>query len=207
MQELIKSELRLWAIKTLTPSNPFFNGMPACPFAAQAFAKDRVDVRVGFGWNMCSIEETASRFPSRKDIVIHAEPNPSISPSRLQQEVNRLNERLSKQNIWCIGFHPDDPVADFVEDDDGFENIVEDPYAMVFVQRLTELDDASKVLEAQRYYTKVEVELKAALTKRRAAREEYDNGIRTQKRKGRPRQQQSQSIQASNGGQGKEPQS
>jgi len=200
MKELIKSELRLWAVKTLAPPNPHFNGLPACPFAAQAFARDRVDVRVGFGWQMAGVEDTALRYPRNKDVVIHAELNPAMYPSRLQHEVCRLNDALSKKNIWCIGFHPDDPEPEFVEDEDGFENIVDEPYAMVFVQRLTELDDASRVLEAQRYYTKVEVELKVALYRRRKAREEYDNGNGTRKIKGRTRQaESSKSIQASNG--------
>lgn len=205
MQELIKAELRLWAIKTLSPPNAHFNALPACPFAAQAFAKDRVSVRMGFGWQMGNLEATAAHFPRNKDVVIHAELNPSMSRSRFHQEVSRLNEKHSKQNIWFIGFHPDDPEADFVDDEDGFENLVDDPYAMVFVQRLTELDDASKALEAQRYYTKVDVTLQAALIRRRKAREEYENGIRTSRRKSRQRQ--SESIQTSNGGQSEEPQS
>lgn len=175
MKELIKSELRLWAHRYLTPNNIHFNGMPACPFAETAIERDQVEIRMGFGWNYGDIMDTARRYPVNRSLVIHVELEPKKTSADFHADLNHINPQLAKSNMWLIGFHPDDPDPDFAEDDD-FEPLVDAPYAMVFVQRLTELDDASRVLEAQRYYKGASKKEMEHLYNRRQAREEYDNG-------------------------------
>ena len=176
MKELIKLELRQWAEKVLSVSNPHFNGHPACPYAEKALAADLVDVRMNFGWGYSEVQETALRFPTRKALVIHAEVNPQVAPHKFHEDIRKLNMRFSKSNIWLLGFHPDDPEPDFDDDIEDFESLVDEPYAMIFVQRLTELDDAARSLEAQRYYMKATTEELSELFRRRQAREEYDDG-------------------------------
>jgi hypothetical protein len=198
MKELIKSELRLWAKKYLTPNSPHFNGMPACPFAENALERDHVEIRIGFGWSYSSIMDTARRFPQTKSIVIHAEVNPEKSSADFHKDLNDINPQLAKSNLWLIGFHPDDPDPDFADDDD-FTPLVDEPYAMVFVQRLTELDDASRQLEAQRYYKGASSKEVKHLYQRRQAREEYEDGYGKKTRRSWSRQE-SESTQDSDGG-------
>ena len=175
MQQLIKSEVRLWA-ERLTQNNPHFAGLPACPFAKKAIADDRVDVRMDFGWQYCEVVRTAKHLPQRKSLIIQAELNPQMSAEKMHADIRKMNMHLSQQNIWLIGFHPDDPDPDFDDDSEDFKSLVDEPFAMIFIQRLTELDDASRVLEAQRYYTRASHEEIMELYRRRQAREEYDNG-------------------------------
>lgn len=175
MQQLIKSEIRLWA-ERLTQNNIRFAGLPACPYARKAINDDRVDVRMNFGWQYCDVIRTAKHLPQNKSLIIQAEMNPQMSAEKMHADIRTMNMSLSKHNIWLIGFHPDDPEPDFDDDSEDFKSLVDEPYAMIFIQRLTELDDASRALEAKRYYTRASHDEIAELYRRRQAREEYDNG-------------------------------
>jgi hypothetical protein len=202
MKEVIRSELRIWATEYLSKNNIRYAGMPACPFAKKAMESDAVDVRMDFGWQYENVLMTARRFPEETSVVIHCEMNPSIDREPFHSDLQKLNNSLSKQNIWLIGFHPDDPDDDMEEDVDVYDGFVEEPYAMIFVQRLTELDDASRLLEAQRYYRNYTSAEIADLFKRRQAREEYDYGY-GKKRKGTRSREQKEGTLTSDAGESK----
>ena len=109
MKELIKSELRLWAHRYLTPNNIHFNGMPACPFAETAIERDQVEIRMGFGWNYGDIMDTARRYPVNRSLVIHVELEPKKTSADFHADLNHINPQLAKSNMWLIGFHPTTP--------------------------------------------------------------------------------------------------
>ena len=99
MKELIKSELRLWAHRYLTPNNIHFNGMPACPFAETAIERDQVEIRMGFGWNYGDIMDTARRYPVNRSLVIHVELEPKKTSADFHADLNHINPQLAKSNM------------------------------------------------------------------------------------------------------------
>ena len=73
-----------------------------------------------------------------------------------------------------MGFHPDygaeDADLDFLYDND-WESSIEDEYAMMFIQSLSKVDDASLQLEKMGYYNVYpEEEYKALVLERRQRR-------------------------------------
>lgn len=182
MKDFIRSEIIEWAQSTLSSPHPQFNGLPPCPYAANAFARDTVEIKMGFGWGYSNILRTSRKFPKDKSLVIHVELSPQMSAMEMHEDLDRLNseKKFARSNLWFIGFHPDDPEPEFVDDDVTGSPLVDEPYALIFIQRLTELDDASKQLEQKKYYIRANHEEIEHLLKRRQAREEYDNGNGTQ---------------------------
>jgi hypothetical protein len=53
--------------------------------------------------------------------------------------------------MWLMGFHPHDEPNDFI-DDNSFMQIVEDEYAMIFVQRLSKVQESADKLAKKGYY-------------------------------------------------------
>ena len=70
--------------------------------------------------------------------------------------LSNINELIHKNNfsqrdIWLMGFHPDDDVNELI-DDGTFTEIVQDEYALIFVQRLTKLQESANKLKKLGYY-------------------------------------------------------
>ena len=55
------------------------------------------------------------------------------------------------KDIWLMGFNPEDEPSDFVEDVT-FNYDVDDEYSMIFVQRLSKLQEAANRLDKKGYY-------------------------------------------------------
>ncbi len=55
------------------------------------------------------------------------------------------------KDVWVMGFHPHDEESEFIEDVE-FEPHVDAEYAMIFVQRLSKLQEAADKLDKKGYY-------------------------------------------------------
>ena len=55
------------------------------------------------------------------------------------------------EDIWVMGFHPADETNETI-DDGSFEPIVQQEYAMIFVQRLKKLQESANKLQKLGYY-------------------------------------------------------
>lgn len=55
------------------------------------------------------------------------------------------------RDMFLMGFHPDDDENEFLDDED-FISTVEESYAMIFLQRLSKLEEASVTLRKNGYY-------------------------------------------------------
>ena len=64
------------------------------------------------------------------------------------------------KDIWLMGFHPDDEPSEFVQEVE-FAPLVETPYAMIFVQRLSKLQQAADKLDKKGYYNSYDAEYNA----------------------------------------------
>tara|TARA_Y100001937_G_C7040128_1_gene294223 strand:+ start:123 stop:578 length:456 start_codon:yes stop_codon:yes gene_type:complete len=112
------------------------SGFAPCPYAKRAYidnklkiveCHDRQDL-----WNKVSLE--CKNFDPQYSVVICIEEEPSQTYEEVESACVAMNEwfALNKMDVWLLAFQTD--------------------FTMIFVQKLSELDDASQKLEKMGYY-------------------------------------------------------
>ena len=149
----IKEDLRDWSRTVLEVPNDALNGLPACPYAKEAWKQNKVNVietpNIGIE-TICQ----AKKFDNTYDLVVVA--SYIIPPSyAFTTFINFLNDTFTKEDLHIMGFHPEygaeDADLDFLYEHE-WESAIEDEYAMMFIQSLSKVDDASLKLEKLGYY-------------------------------------------------------
>lgn len=151
----IVQEIQAWSAWALEKPNPFFNDMPACPYAKKAWQDGRVSVIFKYGGNQC-LFNVLTEFNAAFDLVMIVDRNTRQTSEQFHDYLDGLNDAISRgifgdRDLWVMGFHPDDDANDFV-DDGTFEPHVNTPYALIFVQRLTKVQEAADKLKEMGYY-------------------------------------------------------
>jgi len=150
-------ELQDWTHLGLNVPNEYFNGLPACPFARQAWLDEKVAVIFDDTHSWQCLYSTVSQFDDAYDIAVIVRRTPLGTPEDLHNYLGQMNEVISQgmfidKDIWLMGYHPDDEEAEFVAEDVEVEEMVEEPYLMVFVQRLSKIQEAAYKLVHKGYY-------------------------------------------------------
>ena len=150
----VERDIRTWSRDFLEIPNANLNGLPPCPYARKAWADDKVvfSINTGIEGLLDSIRE----FDGHDyDIVVWAEEDlPDME--YLDGLCDGMNELMSIAGIdlHLMVFHPDydatEAGLDFLVDDDVTDDSLS--YCMVFVQKLSKLDDAALYLEKSNYY-------------------------------------------------------
>ena len=131
MRELIEE----WVHNDLSVVDPNVGYAP-CPFAKKALMDGRLRVVECEGrqdlWSKVAAE--CNSFSSDHSVVVCLEEEPSQTYEEVESACIAMNEwfALNKLDLWLLSFQTD--------------------FTMVFIQRLSELDDASKILEKTGYY-------------------------------------------------------
>ena len=169
---MIKDDIRSWSREVLEVPNPELNGLPACPYAKQAWKQNKVNV-IETDSLVETVVKEADWFDNTYDLVIVASYKfPSID--FFDVYIEYFNDTYSENDLHIMGFHPDygaeDADLDFLYNNN-WESSVEDEYAMMFIQSLSKVDDASLQLEKMGYYNVYpEEEYKALVLERRQRR-------------------------------------
>ena len=150
----VERDIRNWSHNFLEVPNVKLNGLPPCPYAKQAWLDNKVTFSINTGID--GLIRAVKVFDNHDyDIVVWAEEN-VIDMHYLDGFVDGMNELLSVAGIdmHLMQFHPD-----YGADEAGLDFLlqegVSDPdleYCMVFVQKLSLLDDAALSLEKSDYY-------------------------------------------------------
>ena len=150
----VERDIRNWSHNFLEVPNVKLNGLPPCPYAKQAWLDTKVTFSINTGIE--GLIRAVRIFDTHDyDIVVWAEEN-VIDMPYLDGFVDGMNELLSVAGIdmHLMQFHPEysaeEAGLDFL-----LEEGVSDPdleYCMVFVQKLSLLDDAALSLEKSDYY-------------------------------------------------------
>ena len=148
MRELIEE----WVHNDLSVIDPNVGHAP-CPFAKKALKDgklliveclDRDDL-----WK--TIATKCKNFSKKHSVIICVEEEPSQTYEEVESACVAMNEwfACNKLDLWLLSFQTD--------------------FTMVFIQRLSELDDASRILEKTGYYENYSKEdyLNLILTRRR----------------------------------------
>ena len=150
----VEADIRKWSKDFLEVPNAKLNGLPPCPYARKAWADDKVVFSINTG--MEGLLEAIRKFDGHDyDIVVWAEEDlPDME--YLDGLCDGMNELMSIAGIdlHLMVFHPDYDAAeaglDFLVDDGVTDDSLS--YCMVFVQKLSKLDDAALYLENSNYY-------------------------------------------------------
>jgi len=150
----IEADIRKWSHNFLEIPNVKLNGLPPCPYAKQAWADNKVTFSINTGID--GLLEAVRVFDTHDyDIVVWAsETLPDIK--YLDGFCDGMNELMSVAGIdlHLMVFHPDynaeQAGLDFLIEDDIVDESL--TYCMVFVQKLSLLDDAALSLEKSGYY-------------------------------------------------------
>jgi hypothetical protein len=156
VEKLVYSELLDWSSTVLEKSSPHFNNLPPCPYAKQAWLDGRVAVLYKYESNKQTLYSTISQFDDGFDVAIIIDFKYDEDPDLFHTYLDELNDVIAEgmfidRDIWVMGFHPDDEESEFVEDID-FSPHVDAEYAMIFVQRLSKLQEAADKLDKKGYY-------------------------------------------------------
>ena len=150
----IEADIRKWSHDFLEVPNAKLNGLPPCPYAKQAWIDNKVKFSVNTG--VAGLLQEIAEFESHEyDIVVWAS---ELLPDMqyLDGFCDGVNEAMSiaGHDMHLMVFHPD-----YDAEDAGLDFLVEDgvsdpdlEYCMVFVQKLSLLDDAALSLEKSGYY-------------------------------------------------------
>ena len=157
----VEKDIRNWSKNFLEIPNDKLNGLPPCPYAKQAWADDKVTFSINTGID--GLIQSVRDFDKHDyDIVVWAsEALPDME--YLDGFCDGVNEAMSVSgtDLHLMVFHPDYDAEkaglDFLIED----GVVDDSltYCMVFVQRLSVLDDAALSLEKSGYYLKFPIEV------------------------------------------------
>lgn len=147
---LIVEEIKRWIADVLSVPSDHFNGMPPCPYAKQAWVNGKV--KVDFG-GQGKIIRTIDDWPDECDIVIMVVPD-DWKYSDVEDWCDQENEHLAKDDFVVIPFVPGSRVESGQPDEEleDWDPLVEEEYAMVFIQSLSELETASAHLMSKGYY-------------------------------------------------------
>ena len=156
VERTIASEIRQWSAEALEKPSAFFNGLPPCPYARQAWLDSRVAILFKYESNYQVVYSCLSQFDDQFDVAIIVDMANDKEPDEFHAYWEGLNEFISQgafidRDLWVMGFHPDDEPSDFVEEID-FEPETSVRYAVIFVQRLSKLQEAADKLNKKGYY-------------------------------------------------------
>ena len=148
----IEEDIRDWSREVLEVPNRHLKGLPACPYARQAWKEDKVLVIETDNIFASGLSECFSFYERGKDLVIVASYEiPDIN--HLNGFVYGLNQCFG--DLHCMEFHPDydaeDADLDFLLETE-WESSIERPYCMLFIQDLEKVVTASDKLQALGYY-------------------------------------------------------
>lgn len=152
----ICEEIMSWSHHTLQKPNPYYNGLPPCPYAQKAWEDEKVVILFKYDTNWQVLYSTISQWEETFDLVLIVDKAFNKDADAFHDYLDQMNEAIAEgifidRDMWLMGFHPYDDANDFI-DDSTFMQIVEEEYALVFVQRLSKVHEAADKLAKKGYY-------------------------------------------------------
>ena len=179
---MIAQDIRNWSLHVLEVPNANLNGLPACPYAKRAWIDNKVKVIETEDVYIEALSHVGLVLDKTYDLLVCASYQLPDAED-MNRWVNKMNSAMASNNAYFMCFHPDygaeEADLDFLYDTD-WESEVNDEYCMIFIQRLTDVDDKSRQLEKLGYYQAFnEEDYESLVVQRRQLRERYHNGDET----------------------------
>ena len=155
LEQKICDEIKAWSKYALETPNENYNNLPSCPYAKAAWKNNKVGFALKTTKNYDLVYTLINKFHDSKELVIVIdlcyEDNQIF-----HNNLTNLNElihqnKFNQRDIWLMGFHPDDDVNELI-DDGSFDEVVSEEYSLIFVQRLSKLQESANKLKKLGYY-------------------------------------------------------
>lgn len=144
---LIAQEIRDWSEQILEVPSDAFAGLPPCPFARKAWFAERVMIHVCA--DLDAVVEIKALYPPT-DHMTHVVAVTGWDEYSVEEFDAWVNDQNANHfGVWIMGFHPE---ADEDENVPEFEGNGADDYAVLIVQSLTHIADASDQIRNTGYY-------------------------------------------------------
>ncbi|MCP3704847.1 MAG: hypothetical protein GY954_18190 [Alteromonas sp.] len=155
-EKAIVEEILQWSETALEKPSPQFNNLPPCPYARKALMDEKVAILFKYDDSYQVLYSCISQFDDNFDLAIIVDVHNDKSAYDFHEYLESLNEAISNgmfidKDIWVMGFHPDDDVSETAQET-AIEAITDTEYSMIFVQRLTVLQEAADKLDKKGYY-------------------------------------------------------
>lgn len=155
-EKAIVEEILQWSETALEKPSPQFNNLPPCPYAKKALMDEKVAILFKYDDSYQVLYSCISQFDDNFDLAIIVDVHNDKSAYDFHEYLESLNEAISNgmfidKDIWVMGFHPDDDVSETAQET-AIEAITDTEYSMIFVQRLTVLQEAADKLDKKGYY-------------------------------------------------------
>ena len=152
----IEAEIREWSSSIIEIPNPNFKNIPTCPYAKTAWEKNLVKIVFDHEGRDAKLLKYLSSYDDDYDLIIIVDTDYEEDQEAFHDSIGEVNELISKDvwgnsDLWIMGFHPYDDENDAL-DSESFEPISDYSYGLIFVQRLSFLQEAANKLELQGYY-------------------------------------------------------
>jgi hypothetical protein len=156
LEKEICDEIKNWSQHALENPNEKYGGLPVCAYAKKSWQEKRV----GFSFKYCSsyqpLSTILSTFDNTCDVVILVDLEYEKDSEKFHEFLLGINGAISEgffiqKDLWVMGFHPNDEVNENI-DDGTFEPIIDTEYAMIFIQKLTKLQESAEKLKKTGYY-------------------------------------------------------
>ena len=156
VEKAIVKEIRQWSAEALEKPSPYFQNLPPCPYARSAWLNNKVAIIFNKEPSYQVLYSCISRFDDVFDLAIIVNTKPSEDAELFHSYLDQLNDVIANgmfidKDIWLMGFHPLDEPSDFVQEIN-FDYDVHTEYSMIFVQRLSKLQEAADKLHKKGYY-------------------------------------------------------
>jgi len=160
----IVEEIKRWITDVLSVPSKHFNGIPPCPYAKLAWLNNKV--KVDFGGRK-KIDQYIYDWPYETDVVIVVIDQPWDFDD-IEAWCDESNKQLVGDDLVLIPFVPGSEIdtGQPEEEQTNWEPVVEEEYAMVFIQCLSELEKASAHLMSKGYYKNCSSQFMEYVTKR-----------------------------------------
>jgi len=154
-EEKICEEIRAWSKHALEIANPSYNNLPSCPYAKKAWSDNKVGFAFKRDQDYKIIHAIIENYNDNKDLIIAIDLDYEDN-EKFHKYLTFLNQIIhegvfKEKDIWVMGFHPDDDVNELI-DNGSFNEIVNEEYALIFIQRLSKLQESANKLKKLGYY-------------------------------------------------------
>lgn len=143
----IADEIFKWSTEIVETPLEAFGGLPACPFARAAWAQNNVMLHVIYDIDVVlDIKNSIDPFSPMIHVCAWLDYD-ELTADEFQKCIDHQNE--NHFGVWLMGFHPDSEENTMTPE---FDGLVEDDYALILVQSLEHLVEASDKLRRTSYY-------------------------------------------------------
>jgi hypothetical protein len=152
-----------WVHNYLDKPSEFYGGNKPCPFAAPALDKQQVKIMVGC---LSTAVMEAQNWDDKHRLVLIA--FEEEYEGNLTKVVESINSVLSMRDLVMLVFEPgeddpEDPSLDPAE----WGEVIDGAYTMVLLQRLSEVNHFSRLLDRQGYYVNCSADFMKYVNERR----------------------------------------